>query len=145
MIIKNLKLKFKRDYSNNKIFSKFSSKKIEEDFDNSYKYNLPIENNVVDKIKKSFQKNDDGYSYNFEDKNQKVSASYLNNELFIDIETNKEIEYWSFNFETKNLRYELYKGDKLDRQESFNIENNKNINIYEKFIDILEFIFNNSK
>lgn len=69
----------------------------------------------------------------------------MNNELFIDIETNKEIEYWSFNFETKNLRYELYKGDKLDRQESFNIENNKNINIYEKFIDILEFIFNNSK
>lgn len=107
--------------------------------------NLAIDNELTNFIENNFYKNDDGYQYKMTENNKEVICDYLNNILFINIESKSTSEFWQFDMLSNYLTYQKYKNSNLIEEVSMDILSisNNNQKYYNEFDNILNKIKSN--
>lgn len=113
-----------------KLFTKYDIPVFEEYSKPDNTYYDDLENNeLVKLIKVKFQKQGDGYQYNFKDKNKKIECVYLEGSLIIRIKDSSITEMFTYDILSNYLFYDKYKNDDLifDEDIDLNIEENKKI------------------
>lgn len=70
-----------------------------------------------------------------------VYATYINNELLIDIKKNKNVEYWGYNFQSNVLTNEIYEDSQLKSKSTFIVDSEQDDIMYKKFYNIFNNLF----
>ena len=102
---------------------------------------LLVDNNMILKIKKNFKKKNDGYVYETILNQSVIYATYINNELLIDIKKNKNVEYWGYNFQSNVLTNEIYEDSQLKSKSTFIVDSEQDDIMYKKFYNIFNNLF----
>lgn len=114
-----VKLKFIRDFSNNRIFSKVKFKNNKPSNNKSY---LNFE--ILNSLKNILIKADDGFNLTKEINNKDFSINLLDNVLYLEIDDNGLVENFTYFFQFNSLGYDRYNDNQLDSSFIINFSNN---------------------